>query len=152
MPFTPTAPSTLLAIHVAITYNTVFSNAFSLALMTSNMGQPGSILESWNLITPYPVTSCNHCVVTALSTQQIALQAGTQYWVAAFPGSDIDGNWNLNVIGAVGTTAFSVDGGKTWTVNPNSALAAFDVIGRASSTVLCLAVDYREQSALLDVT
>jgi len=103
--------------------------------MTDNVGQPGSILESWSLTTPFPVTSCNKCFVTALSTLQIVLQPGTQYWVAAFPTPDIDANWNLNVIGAVGTTASSGDGGKTWSISPKTALGAFDVIGKTNSTV-----------------
>lgn len=136
MAFTPTVLSTLQKIDIAVTYNTVFSNAFSLALMTSTMGQPGSILESWNLTTPFAVASCGNCFVTALSAQQIVLQPGTQYWVAAFPAGNIDGNWNRNIIGAVGTVASSGDGGKTWTISPNGqVLGAFDVIGGTSSTV-----------------
>src|SRR5215469_16215202 len=54
MAFTPTVLSTLQAIDIAATYNTAFGNAFSLALMTDNVGQPGSILESWSLTTPFP--------------------------------------------------------------------------------------------------
>src|SRR5438128_12486991 len=46
MAFTPSTTSPLFAIDVAIAG---VSNQFTLALMTSNSGLPGSILESWTL-------------------------------------------------------------------------------------------------------
>jgi len=40
-----------------------------------------------------------------------------------------------NNVGASGTAAFSLDGGKTWTLNPKSDMGAFDVRGISSTTV-----------------
>ena len=132
MAFTPSTTSPLFAIDVAIAG---VSNQFTLALMTSNSGLPGSILESWTLTTTFVPGLCGHCFETVFSTQHLVLQAGTQYWLVPFPSSNMDGAWMQNNVGASGTAAFSLDGGKTWTLNPKSDMGAFDVRGISSTTV-----------------
>ena len=129
--FTPSATSPLFAIDVAIGFM-INPAQFTLALVTDNGGQPGSLIESWNLTTTFPVITCTHCFETAFSTQNPILQAGTEYWVVALPGPGIDALWMSNNIGAVGTSAFSLDDGKTWTVTTTGSFAAFDVRGITS--------------------
>jgi hypothetical protein len=119
---------------MAISFNAGASNQFTFALMTDSGGLPGSILESWSLTTTF-FTGCAHCFETVFSTQQLVLQAGTQYWLVPFPNHTMDANWDQNVVGALGTAAFSLDGGKTWTLNPESSMGAFDVRGISSTTV-----------------
>jgi len=81
MPFTPTTLSTLYQIDIAVAYDTTDrSNAFSLALMTDNFGQPGSILESWSLTISFPILGCSHCFETVFSTQHPILQRNTGWW------------------------------------------------------------------------
>jgi hypothetical protein len=134
MAFTPSTTAPLFAIDMAISFNAGVSNQFTFALMTDSGGLPGSILESWSLTTTF-FTGCAHCFETVFSTQQLVLQAGTQYWLVPFPNHTMDANWDQNVVGALGTAAFSLDGGKTWTLNPNSSMGAFDVRGMSSTTV-----------------
>ena len=128
MAFAPNTTSPLFAIDVAISFNAGVSNQFGLALTTDNGGLPGSILESWSLTANF-FTGCGHCFETVFSTQHPVLQAGTQYWLVPFPNHTMDGNWDANVVGALGNAAFSLDGGKTWTLSPNGTMGAFDVRG-----------------------
>src|SRR5881397_3660365 len=70
MAFTPNTTSPLFAIDLAIGSDKLpGTDQFTLALMSSNGGLPGSILvESWSLTTTFLLASCNHCFETALST------------------------------------------------------------------------------------
>jgi hypothetical protein len=128
MAFTPVIASPLFAIDLAISYNGVGSNQFSLALTTDNNGLPGSTIENWNLTSTFQVATCSQCFESAFSTQHPALEAGTRYWLVIFPNNDMDGNWMINNA-ALGTTALSLDGGKTWTSQGNGNIGAFDVRG-----------------------
>jgi hypothetical protein len=133
MAFTPSTASPLFAIDLAMAYvdrGLPGSDQFSLALTTDNSGLPGSTIESWSL-TSF-LMGCSHCFDTAFSTQHPELQAGTQYWLVVFPSSDMDGNWMISNA-ALGTTAFSLDGGQTWTgPQGNGNIGAFDVRGITS--------------------
>jgi hypothetical protein len=135
MAFTPNMTAPLFAIDVAIGSESVTGTQFNLALVTDNGGQPGSVLESWSLTATFLSVTCAHCFETAFSTQNPILQAGTQYWLVASPGpnptpiSFVDDAWLSNSIGVLGTSASSVDGGKTWGIHTNGGLAAFDVRG-----------------------
>jgi len=131
MAFTPNTTQTLSAIDVAIANDG--DPQFTLALMTDNGGHPGVIIESWSLTSTFFPTDCGHCFETVFSTQHAILQAGTQYWIVPILNSSFDGDWQQNVVGALGTSALSRDGGNTWTVNTNGLLGAFDV--RSISTV-----------------
>jgi hypothetical protein len=136
MAFTPNMTSPLFAIDVAVVTYSEPGSPFTLALMTNNGGEPGSIIESWSLTATFFTFSCDHCVETALSSRDPVLQAGTTYWLVASPGPGnpppgtdfIDNGWMLNNVGALGTSASSINGGTTWTVT-NGNFAAFDVKG-----------------------
>jgi hypothetical protein len=73
-------------------------NGIALSLNADNGGQPGSVIESWNL-TDLPVLgTC--CVVTCASDMIGAvLQAGAQYWLvmAAIDSTSWDG-WKLTAL------------------------------------------------------
>ena len=129
MAFTPTTTSPLFAIDLAIGSNGV-NDQFTLDLMSSTGGLPGSILESWSLTTTFVL--CDHCFETALSTLHPVLQMGTQYWLVVLPSSDMNGGWFLSN-SALGTTASSTDLGNTWTLQGNGQMGAFDV--RSAATV-----------------
>lgn len=137
MAFTPNMTAPLFAIDLAIGSESVPGSPFTLALVTDNGGQPGSVIESWSLVATFEGAFCTHCFETALSTQNPLLQAGTTYWLVASPGPGnpppgtdfIDNVWYLNSLGALGTSASSVNGGQTWTVRTNGSFAAFDVRG-----------------------
>ncbi|PYX08220.1 MAG: hypothetical protein DMG88_11615 [Acidobacteria bacterium] len=133
MAFTPNTTSPLFAIDLAIGSGQV-NDQFTLALMSTNGGLPGSILESWSLTTTFHLALCNHCFETALSTLHPVLQGGTQYWLVVFPSSDMDGGWFASN-DAQGTSAFSSDRGKTWTPHANSQMGAFDVRGISNTAV-----------------
>jgi hypothetical protein len=147
MAFSPGSTSPLFGIDLAIGTAKSVSGVepFSLALMSSNGGVPGSTIESWNLATNFRVTQCTDCFETALSTLRPVLQAGTQYWLVVFPNPDFDGDWMLSLLSnpAIGTIGSSLDNGSTWTAVPNSQLGAFDVTGVTStpepSTLILLA-------------
>jgi hypothetical protein len=128
MAFTPVIASPLFAIDLAISYNGIGSDQFSLALTTDNNGLPGSTIENWNLTSTFQVATCGQCFESAFSSQHPALQAGAQYWLVIFPNNDMDGNWMINDA-ALGTTALSLDGEKTWTSQGNGNIGAFDVRG-----------------------
>jgi hypothetical protein len=66
----------------------------------------------------------------------------------------------FNSVGVLGTSAFSVDGGKTWTVNSNGNFSTFDVQGITSvpepstlglfgAGILGIAETMRRKSAVL---
>jgi len=131
MAFTPVTTSPLFAIDLAIG-SSAGNDPFTLALMSTNGGLPGSILESWSLTTTFQFGACNNCFETALSTLHPVLQTGTQYWLVVLPSSDMDGGWFLSN-SALGTTAFSADRGNTWTSQGNTQMGAFDV--RSTATV-----------------
>src|SRR5439155_5987122 len=61
MAFTPNMTSPLFAIDVAIGSASVPGTQFTLALVTDNAGQPGSLLESWSLTATFLVF-CTHCI------------------------------------------------------------------------------------------
>jgi hypothetical protein len=137
MAFSPGPTSPLVAIDVAV--GTASSPSgfepFTLALMSSIGGVPGTTIESWNLTTNFLVTQCTNCFETAVSTLHPVLQAGTQYWLAVFPPPDFDGDWMLGPPSnpGIGTIALSSDNGTNWTPVPNNPLGAFDVKGVSST-------------------
>jgi hypothetical protein len=134
MAFTPSTTLTLFAIDVAIGNDG--DPQFTLALMTNNGGHPGSIIENWSLTSTFFPDDCGHCFESVFSTQHPILQAGTQYWIVPFLNNgNFDGDWQQNVVGALGTTAGSRDGGNTWTVGTNGILGAFDVRSTSGTTV-----------------
>ena len=133
MAFTPNTTSPMFAIDLAIGSGQG-NDQFTLALMSSSGGLPGSILESWSLTTNFQLASCDHCFETALSTLHPVLQAGTQYWFVVLPSSDMDGGWFVSNA-AHGTAASSTDRGKTWTLRSNNEIGAFDVRGISTTTV-----------------
>jgi hypothetical protein len=132
MAFTPNITAPLFAVDVAIGSASFTGTQFTLALVTDNGGQPGSVLESWSLTTTF-LDFCTSCFETAFSTQNLILKAGIQYWLVASAGVGTDDEWMFNNVGALGTSAFSLDEGKTWGIQNNGSFAAFDVRGIAST-------------------
>src|SRR5438094_191297 len=60
MAFTPNTTSPMFAIDLAIGSGQG-NDQFTLALMSSGGGLPGSMLESWSLTTNFQLASCDHC-------------------------------------------------------------------------------------------
>jgi hypothetical protein len=97
--------------------------------MSDSGGDPGSVLETWN-VSGLPTLSC--CTLQSLSGNgTIPLDSGTPYWVAVFPGgSDTYAVWNLNDTGA-NTPVFGKLGAGWYDYGVDA--SAFEVLADAST-------------------
>jgi hypothetical protein len=128
MPFTPTSSASLRSIELAVQLASG-TNAVNVQLLNDNGNSPGSVIETYlavDQMVPFDMTSAGS-LVKVDSLINPVLTAGTQYWVAAFPGAP--DNWSIWTLSNsdVRPTAESLDGGVTWTVFPSSPVAAFRV-------------------------
>ena len=133
MPFTIASSSTLSSVDVAVEDIGPGTDSYDVYLVSDNSDSPGSsVFESWAFVAP-PVAS--PAITNLASIGSVELLAGTQYWLIVAPGaSNTNGGWNLGGDGSVySTSAYTVDGGTSWTVGSTSEMA-FDVQGSSSTS------------------
>src|SRR6266699_2752063 len=94
MAFTPGQNDTLSAIHIALGLEQG-PNSVTVALTADSGGVPGGILESWTF-TNLPAAFTNTVPLTAISSINPPLNAGTQYWVTVVSTSSTSAGWNVN--------------------------------------------------------
>jgi hypothetical protein len=132
--FTPATTVTFDAVLLPLDYFTGTNNVV-VNLRPDVSGQPGAIsLESFSLtgLIPAPAST----VYQLNSVSNPVLNAGTTYWIAAFPGSSAtETGWLWNSTGALGFSGTG-DGGNTWTVtdSPGYPAPALEVLGNQVST------------------
>lgn len=139
MAFTPGQNDTLSAIHIALGLEQG-PNSVTVALAADSGGLPGGILESWTF-TNLPPAFTNTVPLTAISSLNPSLNAGTQYWVTVVSTSSTSAGWNMNttgdLVGTNGIVSASDNGGASWfnTKDPTGTFlrGAFDVIGTSST-------------------
>jgi len=108
-------PTTTVALsQIAVVLSTTFgTNSVIVMLLPDVSGLPGTTaIETWS------VTGLggNPAVSFLSSTVNPNLAAGTQYWIAAFPGApDTVAVWSF--ANSPGLGAFSQSGGVTWTAS-----------------------------------
>jgi hypothetical protein len=109
-------------------------------LLTNSAGLPGTVIQSWTL-TNLPVVSAVNSIQpsqTISGITGIVLSGGTQYWLAAFPGtSGTQDFWNFSLTSQNDPLAVSGDGGGSWLqlLNLKPPGVAFDVQGTPISSV-----------------
>lgn len=128
--FVAGANYTLTELDLALAFDSGSSSSVVVKLLTDNGGLPSSsVLESWTIDVPaYPGG------VQSLISNPIALNAGSQYWIATFAFGDTVAEWFWNTAG-VNDVAGSHDGGASWNLNtptpewPDQPAPAFRVQG-----------------------
>lgn len=83
--FTTTAGGSLSEVIVGVGSDT--TTMAPAALYTNSGGEPGTLLESWNVTLPFSTGN----TVTLISLLQPVLSANTQYWFVFGPGAEADG-------------------------------------------------------------
>ncbi|MGB7157160.1 MAG: choice-of-anchor R domain-containing protein [Tepidisphaeraceae bacterium] len=133
MPFTVPGGATyqLDAIRLAASnpLNNPGEQRLDISVRLDAAGSPGAILESFAVDLPPPLFTG---VVSAKSTTNPLLLAGTQYWVVAsagFPNSWL--GWHLNDQGATGTLRTQTNNSGVWSPSFSTTLGAFHVEGIA---------------------
>ena len=97
----------------------------SVELITDHGGMPGDVIGSWRIANLGSNGSC--CKLELVFRIDVFLAAGS-YFLAVTPGGTNSWQeWQLNSIGAVGTTARNQ--GNGWVTTQNAMLAAFELDG-----------------------
>jgi PEP-CTERM motif len=134
VPFSPASTVTLDAVLLPLNYLSG-TNSVVVSLHPDVGGQPGATsLESFTL-TGLP-TEPTSTVFQLNSVSEPVLDAGTTYWIAAFPGSsETEAGWLWNSTGALGFSG-TLDGGNTWVYddNPDYPAPALEVLGNQVAT------------------
>lgn len=127
-PFTPSGNFVLTQVDLPLVYNSGTNGAI-VELVNDVDGLPGtSVLESWTL-TNLPNTG----VVSLVSTGDVTLVGGIQYWLVATAqaGDTLDFWWG-DTLGLTGSQN-SLDNGASWIPFTGvGSLTAFDVLGTSS--------------------
>jgi len=126
MPFTPAVNDTLTRVLVAVGYVTG-TNGVTVSVNEDAGGLPGDALQTFEETGLRNFGSC--CAVETVGAN-IAVTAGTQYWVVVATGpntSDTWDAWNLNVTDQA-AKPFAFFNNGVWQP-ANGILAAFAVIG-----------------------
>jgi PEP-CTERM motif len=131
MKFTPTITATVSSVSFAVAYF-AGTNSVKMELMADNADAPGSVIETYNFVNDPNTT--NGQLISANSTSNPTLVAGTSYWFAGLPGgNDTQEDWWENNQGVLGDTASSnADASRSWLVGHGGGLAAFEVLGTPS--------------------
>jgi hypothetical protein len=124
--FTPTTSGTLASIVLALEYLSVGPNAGTVSVDADVGGVPDGVLESFAVNNLPPDDLLFHTPLTLNDTVNLALTAGTPYWIVVSTTSELA--WQLNTTGMHGGEAQSTDGGTSWiTFPPSTPQAAFRV-------------------------
>jgi len=106
------------------------TSSLEISLTADASGVPGDVIETMSVNLP----GGDPALVTATSTLNPSLMAGSTYWIAAVASGDLSSVWKFagspggnNPIGTVG---FSYDGGSSWSTSTGEE-AAFRVNGDA---------------------
>ena len=110
-------------------------NEVDISLMSDNAGQPGSIIESWNIVGEMGEWGFDTPIISVDSTINPLLSVGNQYWlVASAPKADLNdpstatlAAWNENTLSIFSTHAFRLNK-NTWSISQDSQ-GAFRVHG-----------------------
>jgi hypothetical protein len=135
--FTPTGNFNVTQLDLAVTFSGIAgvfgTDDATVSLESSSSGAPGTVLGSW-AISSLPPSSTGTALDT-IAVNNIAISAGTQYWVVVSPNStSTDDIWatNSNTTGVFGSE--SINQGSSWVSLAPYDLAAFDVQGTAAAT------------------
>jgi hypothetical protein len=125
----------LTQIDIAIVFADIAPNSAIIELLTNSGSLPGAIVAGgmWTIsgLPPAGFATSIQPSQTISGITGITLAGGTEYWLAAFPGSSTSRlGWALDTTGQTGNMAGSGDGGLTWSpTTPGLTLGAFDVLG-----------------------
>jgi hypothetical protein len=111
------------------------TNSFTVTLNADANGQPGAVLETWELDNAQQFGSQTG-PETLMSVGNVHLTSAN-YWIVIGPlnpPDDMWGAWNLDSTGQIGTVAQMTDNGG-WNVFPGTTLSAFDVLGKPAGVV-----------------
>lgn len=125
--FTPSKNGYLYSVEVAISL-TIFAspNVLDLWVMDDAGGEPGNILESFNLVDAMGPAGFLNPPVAAMASGNTFLSASEQYWlIASLPDPTTSAGWNFNTTGDIAPLATRFDLGA-WTVN-NQGSGAFRI-------------------------
>ncbi len=125
--FTGSQPYPLTSIEVAAAWVSG-TNQMNVSLMTDNMGQPGTTLESFSF-TNMGNFGDNNPLLVGTSVLHPLLTPGTEYWLVADAPSGTWDAWNWSSPQVLGLHAQSLDGGTTWSVGSDDVLGAFQING-----------------------
>lgn len=98
-----------------------------ITLLSDAGGIPGSILAT--ILVTVPSSGLAGSIVTATSTLQSTLHAGSTYWIAAQPQGGFNGSWFQALPVVTGRMAF--EHGSGWVAGPANGNTAMRVRGRA---------------------
>jgi hypothetical protein len=125
---TGSAADALDSIQIALSCAFSCLDPVVVTLSSDNSGQPGAILESFQLAAVMLGTlGDNNPPLLLTSALEPVLAANTQYWVTV--SSDLNDSiaWNWNLAGDTSPEALSVDGGVSWFAPSGLTPGAFEV-------------------------
>ncbi len=127
-PFIPASTANFAELDIPIWFSDG-TNLATVELLSDSSGQPGSVLESWNVSGTASDTCCTLQVLH--DSLSLVLTGGTTYWVAeeADNGNTFDGNWPQNTTGAT-SVDFDLLRGSSGVITSG----AFEVLSTASTT------------------
>ena len=113
--FQPSASGPLQLLRLALSCAFSCQDPLTVSLTANSGGQPGSVLESFQLDgSALGPIGTNNPLLVLTSVLHPSLTAGTEYWVSVGAGLTDSAAWNLNITGDVFDQAISSDNGATW--------------------------------------
>ena len=112
--FVPSESGELAGIYIALNLQSG-SNTALVMLHADNAGEPGAMLETWNISDEMGQFGQWNTPLHLISVGGVELVTDQTFWVVAHGVRDVVSVWNFNNIGSVGMHA-SQSGGGVWDV------------------------------------
>lgn len=129
--FSPSSTAQLNSVEIALNLASGPQTGILLKLFSDAAGQPGALLEQWDISGMLGYVFTTTGIVTVSSVSKPLLTAGTTYWLVPFVPTSTHAVWNWNSLADRGSIASTTNNGTTWTVNTNHVRGAFRVVGGA---------------------